>query len=41
MTVFAFNDANAAGVSMLSIEPVRLVDAGGQAVIGKYAKAYR
>ncbi|WP_460128182.1 hypothetical protein [Pseudomonas sp. S3_A09] len=36
MTAFAFNDANAAGVSMLSVEPVCLMEAGGQAVIGKY-----
>lgn len=36
MTVFALNDANAAGVATLSVEPVCLADAGGQALIGKY-----
>ena len=38
MTVFALIDANAVGVSTLSIEPVCLADAGGQALIGKYLK---
>jgi len=36
MAVFAFNDANYAGVSTLSVEPVCPVDTGGQTVIGKY-----
>ena len=36
MTVFALNDANAVGVSTLSVAPVCLADAGGQALIGKY-----
>lgn len=38
MTVFALNDAHAAGESALGVEPVCLVDAGGQAFIGKYLK---
>lgn len=38
MTVFAFNDGNAAGVATFSVEPVCLADTGGQALVGKYPK---